>query len=551
MVVCNYMNIVLSDKNVYHWTSSNDIHFRGYLQDKTGRVYRANDAIHLLANVKDSQLLEKLLNDYYGSYSFIINKDGFRCAAVDIARSLPLFLSSDGSIISDSAELLRSKLGIARTDVDDFLMTSMTAMSFLIGNDTVYSHIKQLDLGQYVEVGKDTVSFNYYYRHLNEVKQKPIKDYFNQLTEAAYAAFARIKEAINNRPVVLSMSGGYDSRFVGCMLKNVGVNDVYCYSYGKAGNFEGIQAKKNAKALGFKWTFVEYDDSLVKKLLDEEGLKYLDSYETHDYSAYIQNYFAVRYLHEKGWFPENAVFLTGLCGDMPTGEYVIKEDQFKDFNINTASEHLYNLLFARYSMIDLYKKEYTQKIKQMLSMLPIEIKDYQSWTTATDAIYTGTSHIHAFMNMNHVHGFFGYEWLLPYWDKDILNVWYSIPAKYRYGQNLYADWLMEHICKPYGLNTRKTDIGYPESKWKRKVMYLGGSVIMFICLNLGIVFRRSYDFHGWAPLEVLLFKQLKKRGMIHYNKASITNLLVRYCFQRRYGADVVLKAQKNLRMPAI
>ena len=62
----------------------------------------------------------------------------------------------------------------------------------------------------------------------------------------------------------------------------------------------------------------------------------------------------------------------------------------------------------------------------MLEELPISIHDYQSWTTATDAIYTGTSHIHSFMNMNHVHDFFGYEWLLPYWDKELLLLWYSI-----------------------------------------------------------------------------------------------------------------------------
>ena len=262
------MRIVLANTSVYRWSSSNGMYFRGYIIPDSGEhALKGLDALNLFAGVTTIDQFRKVLTKVQGVFSIIIDNESIRCAAVDISRSLPLFYSKNGQYLSDSADAIREKLGIRREQVDDYLMAVMTAESFLIGNDTAYAEIGQLDMGQFIAFGDGSPMPAYYFYHINQVVDRPVDNIKKELTQAAYNVFDRIKKAIDGRPVVLSMSGGYDSRFVACMLKNVGVTDISGSSYGIAGVFEAVQAKKNAKALGIRWTFVEYTDELVKKCM--------------------------------------------------------------------------------------------------------------------------------------------------------------------------------------------------------------------------------------------------------------------------------------------
>lgn len=541
------MKTILLKQNGYPWFCSGAVHFKGYFQirEKGVSVCRGEEAARYFEDVTSLEQFTEKLETIDGVYAVVIENQTQTFACVDRSRSMPLYFDTEGRFLSDSAEEIRLQLGLDKEEVDKHNYLTLLSADYLFGNETVYSAIKQLDLGEAIAIDETGISFRRYFYHFSEVVDRSEEEIKARLTTVATNAFLRLKEVIAGRPVVLSMSGGYDSRFVGCMLKKVGITDVSCYTYGKIDSFEVKQSQKNAQALGFRWTCVEHTDEEVTKMLDETGQSYLNSYTGHDYTAYYQNFPAVRKLHEENWFKPNSVFITGLCGDMPTGNYVLPYNADMEYSPETAAEHLYNNIFTRLDMGVKFKSEWLKKTVDKLSQLPITIKDYSSWTSAVECIYTGTCHSHWFMHMNTVHAFFGYEWLLPFWDSELLTEWYRIPAEKRLEQRLYEDWLLNELCAPWGIGQKKYRATYSKNRSVRRVKYFVGQILARVFLNLGITFKRRYDYNNFAPLELLLFKNLPCKKTVIYRKAGMPLLLNQYLLQRRYGVNNMKLALKK------
>lgn len=544
------MNVLLNERNSYKWNTFKDVSCRGimWLKDSE-QALSVESIVNLFSACEDFDSFIETLQSIDGVFSIIIKKKNVIWFAVDIARSMPLYYDTNGSCISDSAESVRQFIGLDKENVSEFNYKTLLSCDYIFGNDTVYDEIKQLDLGEAAEITDDgRVKQKKYFYHLSEVIERSENEIKKELTGRSRIVFRRLKNIVGDRPVLLSMSGGYDSRFVGCMLKETGFQNVSCYTYGKADSFEVAQSKQNAEALGFRWNFVEYTDEEMKRGLDDIGKDYINSYEGHDFTAYFQNFPAVRKLHEIGWIEPNSVVFTGLCGDMPTGGYIEHQQNDIDYNINTAVEKLYEMIFSRFEMDSVYKNEWFKKMKAELEGLPIDIKDYQTWVSAIDCIYTGTCHVHWFMHMNSVHSYFGYQWLLPFWDSSFLKLWYSIPAKLRYKRNLYERWLLNDVCSKYGIGQKKYVATYSENKFKRCLIYHIGTLLSYVSLNLGVPFKRKYDFNNFAPLELLLFQNLKTRDTVFYSKAGFQHLLNQYILQSKYDVDNMKRYIKGLKV---
>ena len=542
------MILKLVKNNGYKWIRKENVCFKGYftLMSEPEKVLRGDEAAGFFQNINSMEQFLECLKGIEGVYSIIIDKEDKTFAATDRARALPVYFSSDGKYLSDSAEEVRKLLGEdAKVDADNYL--SLFSVNYLTVNNTVYENIRQLDMGQACEISKDGIKIERYFCHISPVVEKTEDELISELNHIAKNVFTRIKAAIGGRPVVLSMSGGYDSRFVGCMLKKAGIEDVSCYTYGKLSSFEVMQSKKNAQALGYRWTCVEYTDEDVRGVLDEVGLDYIKTNNNHDFTAYIQNFPAVRKLHEQGWFKPGSVFITGLCGDMPTGSYVPPYIPDMVYDTHAAAEKLFSMMFTRYKVDEKFKEKWMNETKKQLEELPVSIKDYQSYVSAVDAIYTGTCHSRLFMHMNDVHDYFGYEWLLPFWDSELLMKWYSIPARMRVRQALYEKWLLHDICDEYGIGQKKTLASYSKKKIIKKMQHFAGSIISFALLHLNIPFRRPYDINNFAPLELELFKKLKKRKWVSYRKAGLALLQNQYVLQQRYDVKYMAAAAKRVK----
>lgn len=529
------MKMFFQDKKGYIWTKKGDSYFRGYIQSQTGEVKRGREAISYLEEGLAIDSLCEKLKDLYGTFAFISKKGEDVYAATDIARSMPIYFSKDLSVISDSSEIVREQLGIEKENIDFRRAAEFFDTTYVAHDNTVYSDIKQVEMGTVVKFSKGGYIKQLYYKHIQPVVHDSRNDAIAKLKSITEAALNRMLKVVNGRQIVLSLSGGYDSRYIACSLRSLGVENVICYTYGRSGSFETTQSEKIAKALGYKWYCYEYSDADIKGLLDEEA--YFQYCNGHDYTIYLQNYIAVKKLTQEKKIEDDAVFITGLCNDMPTGFYIKAKEEIKSFGftVKGCASYIINDRFVRYKLNNQRKQEFTQEVIDKINEYGIHIKDYESFWQAFTCVYTGYNHSRCFLNMNRVHEFFGHEWLLPCWDKELLEFWYSVPAEDKYHQSLYEEYICNRLAKSYGVGTKKHINYLGKTSFTRSFKRKVGGMLVRIAYPLGIPIKRKQDINNFAPFEILLYKKLVQKRAVKPERAALFLLLSTYLMERRYG----------------
>ena len=315
-------------------------------------------------------------------------------------------------------------------------------------------------------------------------------------------------------------------------------------------SFEVIQSEKVAEALGFDWVSYEYTDSDIMSILSEENVPYFDYCNGHDYTIYLQNFIAVKKLSESGLVDKNAVFVTGLCNDMPTGFYVPDyETALKyGFTDRGCANYIADDRFVRFKLSDEAYEKITSEIIGKLNEFNVHVTDYNSFYNAVACLFTGYNHSRAFLNMNRCHEYFGHEWLIPCWDKNLLLFWYSVPLEFRYQQKLYEEYICNHLANEYGIGTKKYINIEGKTNASKKIKRKVGGVLVRVCYPMGIPIRRKRDINNFAPLEVELYKRIKQKNAVKPERAAIILLLTCYLMEQRYGTDWFAEVKKFLKL---
>lgn len=534
------MKILCQKHSGYKWTELPIGCFKGYLQlSGNPKPLRGGEVLQYLSQAEDFKGFQALLRGLDGLYSIILRRrDGTVWAAVDTARSMPLYYSTDGRFLSDSGPAVREALGIPKEAADPAALEELFYGGFVAGPRTAYAEIAQLDAGQALEhTPSGEIHTAFYYAHIQKTRDIGREEAMRLFQQVSDEAFDKTIAAIAGRPVVLSLSGGYDSRYVACMLKARGVEDVSCYTYGRKDSFEIRQSEKIAKALGYRWACVEYTDQRVLSSLDSLGQEYFKKTECYDYASCIQNFPAVRCLHESGWFKPGSVFLTGLCNDMPTGFYeAALKNGFSDRFSQQDSFPEAVLPIGR-KLTEPARKASLAVIEAQRRRLGLSPKDsYQNFSAAVDCLWTIRDHSRQFLHMNDVHEFFGYEWLIPCWNRRLLEFWYSLPLEFRLSQNLYEEWTTTRLPAQYGLGQKKTVLSYSAFHgWERTKARARVLLNRTVCLPLGIPLWEKGDVDNFAPMCSALFPKLQQKRLISFRNASINPIITLYLMEQRYG----------------
>ena len=86
---------------------------------------------------------------------------------------------------------------------------------------------------------------------------------FHKLDRIYEDTFSRLISWLDGRQAVIPLSGGYDSRLIALMLKELGYNNVLCFTYNTGGaKWEVDISRRVAKNLGFCWHYVHSNPCL-------------------------------------------------------------------------------------------------------------------------------------------------------------------------------------------------------------------------------------------------------------------------------------------------
>lgn len=445
-------NICLKLNNGFKWSNNSGIYVKGYLFDKDGNFYQNDSLISYFENISSDEDLVKCLQNANGIFSVIIKIEQKVYLASDKSRFFPLFyfFNNDELVISDDAfSVLNSGSEFL---LNDFASNIFKSTGHTIGRDTLIQNVFQVRAAEYIIFENDKISkSDFFFSYtVNSLYSAGYNVLFHKTKENFIQSFKRFITSLNGKQVALPLSGGYDSRLIAAMLKYFGYENVICFTFGRKLNHEINNSRNAAKALGYKWLFVEYNHEIIKDYFYSEDFKIYAKYAGQITSMpYLQEYFAVKYLKENNIVNDDAIFVPGHSGDILGGS-----DYIKLFNEDLQRKDITKALFNKKFQLNHFSKKIRN---QILHEIQIVVGDYDknpqdiSYTLAED--FNIKERLAKFIfSSSRVFDYFGYEVRFPFWDSELVAFFSKMPFEYKKSKLLYDDVLKKCFFDIYNIN---------------------------------------------------------------------------------------------------
>jgi asparagine synthase (glutamine-hydrolysing) len=464
---------LLSEYKSYPWKKYKNIFFRGEFHYKD-----------TLVNVKSNEdILEKIYSDlnhnfddtlkkFNGNFGLIIEKKNSVLLASDRILSFPILYAFDKKnvLVSDDIHIIKQELNIKQTEfhrAKEFL-----AAGFITGNRTLYKEINIVQAGEYVNIGLEdcTIQLNDYYmhRHVESMKKnaEQLKQEYEDILESV---FLRTIERLNNRCVVLFLSGGYDSRLVAIMLNKLGYTNVLCVSFGNPNSKEVVVAKSIAESLNYEWLLIENPQNELKE--------FINSPDYYDFLVKASGGFCIPYL--QGLFlkklvddhkiSSDSVVLTGNSGDVIEGDQF--NNSFKEGMIYTKND-IIDAILEKHHIIFGKKLSISNEFRTRISEV-LPNRDEYSYEDVQDLLelYNWRERQAKYV-VNDVRCYdlcLGLEWQLPLWDNELVDFWLRVPANLRKNRKFY------YYCiddENYPTANEVTNFKKTTDQMKKKAMWM-------------------------------------------------------------------------------
>ncbi len=477
-----------------------------------GRHYRNGSACHKLAEIfscgkinsslrlLDEAGLKAELLKLNGHFSFIVETSELVLAAVDKIRSYPIFYSTAGGkalYISNSAREIRSELNFGKKDSLSILEFKMAG--YVTGRETLFHDLYQLQAGECLLWGKESLSLKmvrYYTYQPGAISDKKEDELIEELHETTVKTFTDMVSTLDGRPVWIPLSGGLDSRFILAVLMELKYDNITTFSYGNAGHPEVIRAERIAEMAGVKWHKINYSPKKARNMFysreREEYFQFADGLCT---TPVLSDFYALRIMREKKMITDDAVFINGQSGDFTSGGHIPKD--LSDSNIKHDVQFIMNEIIGKHYSLwaDLKSDENTGLVKdKILKILNLEadteltredaVKYFELWECQE-------RQSKFVVNGQRAYEWFGYDWRLPLWSDQYMNLWVNISWEKKFNQELFRSYLNK---KNPG-NIFHTDIGPHPVK---KIFALLGKILF--------VYSRIFEKDG----------EMIKRKYLHY-----------------------------------
>lgn len=419
----------------YKWFSHEGIFVKGFAFTEDNLYLKGEAFVDFFEGLNSEEDFEGRIKSLNGQFSVIYHRNKQLFLATDLCRNFPIFYCKKGFEISvsDSVEvLLEDDSEFSGLSKKEFLATGFVTNKF-----TLIEGIVQVQAGSIVSFFGDDVREKFYHHFAKDFP------YSSSITLSLEDIFERVSErlltVLDGRTAVIPLSGGYDSRLIACILKKINYQHIVCYSFGIASSEEVKMSKKVAKELGFKWLFVPCDEERMKGFPHSESFEEYYSYASNFVSCFFtQHYFAVRYLYQNDLIPKNSVFLPGHSGDMLSGSHL---------STKINDDTLLKMVFKKhYWNSGLY-----QYVKTRISLGLYSIKAFENF----DNWNLKERQAKFIINSCRVDEYFGYEYYLPLWDKELVVFFENASFDERLKQNIYIKIIFKYYFEPLNVAFRK------------------------------------------------------------------------------------------------
>ena len=413
------------------WQQAGHLFFTGYAfwQNEKISLEKLSHQLDKVHSIHDFAVIVSSIN---GAFSLIYQKENRTLAAVDAARSMPLFYSD--KIISDVLNSIDMASEIRKDTLE-----GLTEMEFVQGTDTYVDGWSQVEGGQciWIESGKVNRAFHWDNRPIPSAEAEGGER--EKLAELLDKMAERLVDSLDGKQAVIPLSGGYDSRLILAMLLSKNYTNIHCFTYGQREGYEAETASKIINQKNLAWTFIPYDDAAFSSM-DWADFEAYCLYASNGVSVpQEQEFIALSYLKNNNVIDHDAVLIPGYCGDFHVGSYLPDDFYRKRWEKNPAT-------IAAYLAHHFKNSEEAYKIETAVQgNFEVFYANLEAWLARERmAKYV--------VNGLRCYEFYGYGWRLPLWDTAFLAFWREQPLTNKKDKNLYVGVLEEVYFKPLNIH---------------------------------------------------------------------------------------------------
>jgi|WetSurMetagenome_2_1015567.scaffolds.fasta_scaffold03813_6 asparagine synthase (glutamine-hydrolysing) len=439
------MKLLLSK---YTWYNQGNIHVTGFIR-KGDQYLRGPELAAYFSNVSSPDAFRERLLEANGQFAVVVTRSDEAWIAVDRLRSIPLFYyTAVTTIISDSAYTLYNE--ISSPEINEEAVTAFVSMGYTLNNVTLIKGIYQVEVGEIVVLNREITRRFYHNTATTTIYERSIDQCSAELHVLLEDIFRSHFLALKDSFIALPLSGGYDSRLIALMCKKYHPERVLCYTYGREDNPEFAPAEEIARRLGFQWVKIVYNDDLIDGFVEDPLFRKYYRYASEFASMFfMQEYFAVKYLRDKKLIPEETFFVPGHAGNIIGGDHLVPALKSR---IKTEKDLTNEILRIFSYLIRLTRCE-KEKICSQISE-KICISGNKTWTVFEnwDIKERQSKFI---VNSASVYNYFGYQYIIPYWDSTLIDFFSLVPFDYKLNKKVYNYTLINTFFEPAGLNLDK------------------------------------------------------------------------------------------------
>ena len=426
----------VNDASGFCWFSNENVFVKGYLFTQDGTLYDKAALSGYFSRITGRDDFLSRLKGVTGLFSVVVLQGEELFAATDVVRTFPLFYRMNGDTfhISDTPSLLLGEeepLSLNSRSVLQF-----ESIGYVLGRDTLLNELYQLQAQEVLFFDGKEIKRLFYERERRTTSvcnRMQLKSDFRQMLSLLSD---RLVKLLDGRPVLLPLSGGYDSRLLAWMLKETGYENVLCFTYGFSDTSEKENAQKSAEALGFRWLFIDYSEYLGQDVTASEKFREWIRF-TSNYSSffYFQEYLAAYHLKMKGLAAENAVFIPGHSADGVAGNFLIsgmeEMSELESF-VRYASMKNANLRSLNRHEREMLNEDITATMLCYKGRDKVDYTLYEKWQTRE-------RQAKQIVNSSKIWDFFGHQYALPFWDELFTSFFDSLPYSYKINKNFYIE----------------------------------------------------------------------------------------------------------------
>lgn len=501
--------------------------WRGEFFESSGACLKLKTIVEPLLEQGRTAGLAGAIARMRGNFSFVADSPYFLLAAADRVRSYPVYyaFANETFYLGNSSRRLQQEAGLFKRDALCALEFAMAG--YVTGPDTLYEGISQVQAGEFLLFSKTDGSLTRsdYYRYWSDsLDYRPDKELAEDLRLATEEAMRRAILSLGKRPVWIPLSGGLDSRLLLACFLYFGYPDITAFSYGKRGHPEVARARRIARKLGVKWHNVEYRPRQVRAMyLSAERKEYFSFADGLSSVPFLNDFYALWLLRQRGLIPADAVFINGQTGDFITGGHLPEAFRVRqEWSGKDLAEAIIDKHFSLW--VNLKTEDNLQKIsRKILSQLGLcqdsrfgnqeaaRYFEFWEWRERQSKFV---------VNGQRVYEWFGYGWRLPFWDAGLMDFWSRMPLEAKLGQRLHKRFLNS---VNYGGVFNGYYMGpHPVKAWERAAVRLLAFYSFFSGKDLNMLANKYVRYFGnYSPFySYIPYRQYLKDAYWHRNLIS-------------------------------